>query len=111
MLALEIMPDHQHLFVSAKPTHVPCDIMKKLKGNSSIYGDNSETCNIWAIGGIGSALSICGQGAIIVVVLDTFLKMQSFFQGENVTSCLMVRRIFTTFSANHILTNYVTDLG
>ena len=34
-LALEIMPDHLHLFVSAKPTHRPCEIVKKLKGNSS----------------------------------------------------------------------------
>ena len=36
MLALEIMPDHIHLFVGAKPTHRPCDIVKKLKGNTSI---------------------------------------------------------------------------
>ena len=36
MLALEIMSDHLHLFVSAKPTHVPCDIVRKLKGNSFI---------------------------------------------------------------------------
>jgi putative transposase len=35
-LALEIMPDHLHLFVGAKPTHVPCDIVKKIKGNTSI---------------------------------------------------------------------------
>jgi len=34
-LALEIMPDHLHLFVSTKPTHRPCEIVKKLKGNSS----------------------------------------------------------------------------
>ena len=36
MLALEIMPDHLHLFVGAKPTHIPCDLVKKLKGCSSI---------------------------------------------------------------------------
>ena len=36
MLALEIMPDHIHLFVGANPTHRPCDIVKKLKGNTSI---------------------------------------------------------------------------
>ena len=35
-LALEIMPDHIHLFVGAKPTHKPCDIIHKLKGNTSI---------------------------------------------------------------------------
>lgn len=36
VLALEIMPDHLHLFVGAKPTHRPCDIVKQLKGNTSI---------------------------------------------------------------------------
>lgn len=35
MLALEVMPDHLHLFVGAKPTHVPCEIVQKLKGVSS----------------------------------------------------------------------------
>jgi putative transposase len=36
MLALEIMPDHLHLFVGVKPTHVPCLLVKQLKGVSSI---------------------------------------------------------------------------
>jgi len=35
-LALEIMPDHLHLFVGAKPTHIPYLIVKQLKGVSSI---------------------------------------------------------------------------
>ncbi len=35
-LALEIMPDHLHLFVGAKPTLMPCKIVNKLKGNTSI---------------------------------------------------------------------------
>lgn len=35
MLALEIMPDHIHLFVGAKPTDVPCKIVNQLKGNTS----------------------------------------------------------------------------
>ena len=35
-LALEIMPDHLHLFVSAKPTITPFKIVQKLKGNTSI---------------------------------------------------------------------------
>jgi len=34
-LALEIMPDHLHLFVGAKPTHIPSVIVKQLKGVSS----------------------------------------------------------------------------
>lgn len=36
MLALEVMPDHLHCFVGAKPTHRPCDIVHQLKGNTSI---------------------------------------------------------------------------
>jgi putative transposase len=35
MLALEVMPDHIHLFVGAKPTHQPYQIIKQLKGNTS----------------------------------------------------------------------------
>jgi putative transposase len=35
MLALEVMPDHIHLFVSALPTHLPCEIVRKLKGGTS----------------------------------------------------------------------------
>jgi len=37
MLALEIMPDHLHVFVGAKPTHIPYVIVKQLKGVSSNY--------------------------------------------------------------------------
>ena len=36
LLALEIMPDHLHLFVGASPTHQPCKIVKQLKGNTSL---------------------------------------------------------------------------
>lgn len=35
-LALEIQPDHLHLFVGCKPTIKPCDLIKRLKGNTSI---------------------------------------------------------------------------
>ena len=35
MLALEIMPDHLHLFIGAKPTSTPCKVINKLKGNTS----------------------------------------------------------------------------
>src|SRR6056297_2377350 len=36
MLAFEVMPDHIHLFVGAKPKHTPFKIVKQLKGNTSI---------------------------------------------------------------------------
>jgi len=35
LLALEIMPDHVHIFVGAKPTHTPCKIVNQIKGNTS----------------------------------------------------------------------------
>ena len=35
LLALEIMPDHIHLFVGAKPTHTPYKIVSQLKRNTS----------------------------------------------------------------------------
>jgi len=35
-LALEIMPDHLHLFVGARPTSIPFKIVNQLKGNTSI---------------------------------------------------------------------------
>jgi len=34
-LALEVMPDHLHLFVGAKPTLRAADIVQKLKGNTA----------------------------------------------------------------------------
>ena len=33
-LALEVMPDHLHLFVSGKPTIRPVDVVHKMKGNN-----------------------------------------------------------------------------
>jgi putative transposase len=35
IIALEIMPDHVHLFVNAKPVDDPSSIMKKIKGRAS----------------------------------------------------------------------------
>ena len=35
LLALEIMPDHIHIFVGAKPTATPCKIVNQIKGNTS----------------------------------------------------------------------------
>lgn len=35
LLALEIMPDHVHIFVGANPTHTPFRIVNQIKGNTS----------------------------------------------------------------------------
>jgi putative transposase len=37
ILALEVMPDHIHLFASAPPKHAPADIVKVFKGWSARY--------------------------------------------------------------------------
>ena len=34
ILAVEIMPDHVHLFVSVPPTIAPCEVVKSFKGQS-----------------------------------------------------------------------------
>lgn len=62
-LALEVMPDHIHLFVAATPTHTPFRIIKQLKGNTSIqlrrvfpdlkhlgYPTRKEYSSLWATG-------------------------------------------------------------
>lgn len=35
LLALEVMPDHIHLFVGAKPIHTPYKIVNQIKGNTA----------------------------------------------------------------------------
>ena len=37
LIAMEIMPDHVHLFVNTKPTDCPATIMTKVKGRASHY--------------------------------------------------------------------------
>lgn len=63
VLALEVMPDHIHLFVGATPTHTPFKIIKQLKGYSSMqlrrcfgflkylhYTGGKVFPSLWAIG-------------------------------------------------------------
>lgn len=80
-LALEVMPDHIHLFVGAKPTHRPCDIVHKLKGNTSIqlrrcfpelkylgYKPNSRWKGysaLWASGYYCGSAGHVSQGAVL----------------------------------------------
>ncbi|MBU7314725.1 IS200/IS605 family transposase [Paenibacillus oleatilyticus] len=37
MVAMEVMPDHVHLFLNVRPTDSPADIMVKLKGATSRF--------------------------------------------------------------------------
>jgi putative transposase len=57
-LALQIMPDHNHFFLSAPPKWAPCEIIQELKSYSSrllrrkysIIRDMRETPDFWASG-------------------------------------------------------------
>nr|WP_325078679.1 transposase [Sphaerospermopsis aphanizomenoides] len=37
IIAMEIMPDHVHLFINAKPTDNPSQIMNRIKGRASHF--------------------------------------------------------------------------
>ena len=41
LLEVEIMPDHVHLFISAKPTIAPTDIVEALKSISAILSNKN----------------------------------------------------------------------
>jgi len=76
-LALEVMPDHIHLFVGAKPTHTPYKIVKQLKGNTSIqlrrcfkwlkylhYNTGKVFDSLWAVGYYCGSAGHVSQGAV-----------------------------------------------
>ena len=55
ILALEVMPDHVHLFVNAPPDLSPSGIIARIKGRTS-KGRFSKTV------GLGRSLRGCGRG-------------------------------------------------
>ncbi len=82
LLALEVMPDHIHLFVSALPTHSPADIIKKIKGNSSRQlrrvfpylkklGYNwKDYENLWAVGYYVGSAGHVSQDSVMKYILE-----------------------------------------
>jgi len=83
MLALEIMPDHIHLFVGATPTHRPCDIVKQIKGNSSnqlrkcfkhlpylLWSFGKRFPNLWARGYYVGSAGHVSQDAVKRYILE-----------------------------------------
>jgi putative transposase len=83
LLALEVMPDHIHLFVSADPTHRPCDIIHKIKGNTSIqlrlcfpqpkhlgYPTRKNYENLWARGYYVGSAGHVSQDAVKRYILE-----------------------------------------
>ena len=81
-LALEIMPDHIHLFVSATPTHVPFEIIQKIKGNTSrqlrlvfpqlrrLGYPTREYENLWAIGYYVGSAGHVSQDSVMRYILE-----------------------------------------
>ncbi|MBI2549503.1 IS200/IS605 family transposase [Candidatus Woesearchaeota archaeon] len=78
-LALEIMPDHLHLFVGTKPTVTPFKIIHKLKGNTSIQlrrvFPDLKYLGYKQI--LEKDLMLSGQEVVTAALLDTFRKSKS----------------------------------
>lgn len=83
LLALEVMPDHIHMFVSSNPTHRPCDVIHKIKGNTSIqlrlcfpklkhlgYPTLKKYSNLWARGYYVGSAGHVSQDAVKKYILE-----------------------------------------
>lgn len=82
LLALEIMPDHIHLFVSAKPTNNPADIIQKIKGNTSrqlrlcfpqlkrLGYPIKQYDNLWAVGYYVGSAGHVSQDSVLKYILE-----------------------------------------
>jgi putative transposase len=77
VLAMEVMPDHIHLFVSATPTHMPSQIVKQIKGNSSIQLrrcfkelTNISREHLWAEGYYCGSAGHVSQDAVARYILE-----------------------------------------
>jgi putative transposase len=83
LLALEVMPDHIHLFVSADPADTPADLIHKIKGNTSIqlrrcfpglkhlgYPTLKEYDSLWARGYYVGSAGHVSQDAVKRYILE-----------------------------------------
>jgi len=82
-LALEVMPDHIHLFVGAKPTDTPFKIVKQIKGNTAIqlrrcfpylkylkFNYGKKFPNLWARGYYCGSAGHVSQDAVKRYILE-----------------------------------------
>ena len=74
MLALEVMPDHIHLFVAATPTHKPFQIVKQLKGYTSFELREA----LWARGYYCGSAGHVSQDAVKRYILEQQHKPSVF---------------------------------
>jgi len=82
LLAVEVMPDHIHLFVSAKPINNPADIIQKIKGNSSrqlrlvfpqlkrLGYPIKQYSSLWAIGYYVGSAGHVSQDSVLKYILE-----------------------------------------
>jgi putative transposase len=91
MFALEIMPDHLHLFVCLKLTHIPYLIIKQLKGVTSfklrehfpelVYlgysSQRKQFPHLWARGYYCGSASHVSQEVFKRYILEQHVKMYS----------------------------------
>jgi putative transposase len=84
-LALEMMPDHLHLFVGANPTVTPFKIIHKLKGNTSIQLRRCfpELRYLGYKQILAKVLIIYGQEVTIAALLVMFHKSKSKDTSKN----------------------------
>jgi len=92
MLAVEVMPDHIHLFVGAKPKHTPFKIVKQLKGNTSIQLRRFSNTYLIYSGAMEKDFLTYGLKDITVEVQDTFHKKQlkDIFKSKKEKMCLSI---------------------
>lgn len=78
ILALEIMPDHVHLFVSAPPKYAPAQIIKIFKGASSRelgkrYPESKTSSSLWT-----RSYFVATAGNVSADVIMEYIKEQYF---------------------------------
>ena len=76
ILALEIMPDHVHLFISAPPKYAPAQIIKIFKGASSRelgkrYPECKESSELWT-----RSYFVATAGNVSADVIMEYIKEQ-----------------------------------
>ena len=80
LIEQEIMPDHVHLFISAPPTVVPVDIVRKLKSISANYifktFPNLKKTNFWGSGLWSRGYYVGTAGSISSETIQKYIQNQ-----------------------------------
>lgn len=79
VLAVEVMPDHVHLFVSVPPTAAPCEVVKTFKGQSGRkllkahpeLGEKSYRGSLWS-----HSYFVCSAGSVSAETIQRYIEGQ-----------------------------------